>query len=364
MGMSDTLLKERIRELLRELVDIRGVSGFEQDIAWAISAKLGEVADDVCIDNMGNVYAVKDGGLPGPTIMLAAHADSVGGIVTEILGNGLVRFQPVGLVSLSSLPSTRVWVGKTRGVIGAVPGHFKSGSDGTSTSSAFSVDVGASNSTEVKAFGIDVGSPVSFAGSLVELGNPDRLCSQYVDDRIGCALLLLLLRDIAHERFAGKVNVAITVREETNMAGARIAATRLEPDCAIAVDTVPASDTLPGGSGKFGLGLGPVIQLGEGVQGAFVGTMAHPGMKDAILRSASAQGIQVQLSAEVGRWTTDAAAIHASGCGIPTGFVSVPRRYAHSPNEVMDLNDAASALKILKGVVLSLGNLDLRFVKR
>ena len=203
---------------------------------------------------MGNVYAVKDGGLPGPTIMLAAHADSVGGIVTEILGNGLVGFNLLGLSTFRRC--RRLAYGWARQESrGAVPGHFKSGSDGTSTSSAFSVDVGASNSTEVKAFGIDVGSPVSFAGSLVELGNPDRLCSQYVDDRIGCALLLYYFVTLPMSGLR-ESQCSDHGAEETNMAGARIAATRLEPDCAIAVDTVPASDTLPGGSGKFGLGLG------------------------------------------------------------------------------------------------------------
>lgn len=362
--MANESLKHSIKETLRELVDISAVSGFEQDVAAIMAQKLGEYADEVFVDNMGNVYAAKDGGLPGPSIMFAAHADSVGGLVTEILDSGLIRFQPVGLVSLASLPATRVLVNGVNGVIGAVPGHFGAAAENADPGVAPCIDVGAPDADTVRSWGIDVGSPVAFAGGLVELGNSDRLCSQAIDDRIGCVLLLLMLRDLATRRFAGKVHAVVTVREETNMGGARVAATRLAPDCAIAVDTVPASDTLPGGAGKFALGRGPVVQLAEGVQGAFVGTMAHPAMKEAILRSAASQGIRVQLSAEVGRWTTDASAIHLAGVGVPTGFVSVPRRYAHSPGEVMDLNDAVGALEVLKGVALSLDSLDIRFVRR
>lgn len=357
------MVKERLKQILGELVELRGVSGFEQDVVEAVALRLRALADSVEIDNFGNVYAVKQGHLPGPCLMLSAHADEVGGVVSQILPNGLLRFETVGVVSRTVLPATRVMVNQVPGVIGSAPAHLETGGGQAGGAHGdLHIDVGASSDAEVRALGIEVGSAVSFAGGLVELGNSDRLCSHAIDDRIGCAILICLLEELVGVEFAGRVAAVVTVQEETTMSGARIAASRLQPDCAIALDTVPADDTATGMQSRFGIGRGPVIQLAEGVQAAYVGTMAHPGVKKAILAAAAKNNIKVQLAAEIGHWTTDAAAIHVASRGVPTGFISIPRRYAHSPAEVVDINDAVAAVQLLKGVIHDLGNLDLRFV--
>lgn len=358
------MVKDAIKRVICELTSLNGVSGFEQQVVKRMAEKLQPVADQVEIDNFGNIYAIKEGTKAGPTLMVAAHSDEVGAIVNEILSNGLLRFKTIGVVSDAILPATRVKVADINGVIGSIPAHLEMGAAPgmINNQASLSIDVGAASAEEVRAWGIEIGTPVAFAGEVTDLGNPDRICGRAIDDRVGCAIILRTFHELNDVDFAGKVVGVITVQEETTMSGARIAANRLRPDCAIAVDTVPASDTLTGGSVKFAIGRGPVIQLGDGVQKAFVGSIAHPAMKQVILQTAKDLGIPVQLAAEIGQWTTDAAAIHASASGVPTGYISIARRYAHSPVEVMDLNDAANAVRLLKGVIHGLGDIDLRFV--
>lgn len=358
-------MKDDLKRLLVELTSLPGVSGFEQQVVRRVAEKLQETSDKVEVDKFGNVYAFKEGSADGPTLMVLAHADEVGAIVSEILPNGLLKFKTIGVVSDAILPATRVKVAGINGVIGSIPAHLEMGSTfGIVNSQAtLSIDIGAASAEEARSWGIEIGTPVTFAGEIAEMGNPDRICGHAIDNRVGCAIIIRLLEELKNIDFPGKVVGVIAVQEETSMSGARIAANRIKPDCAIAVDTVPADDTSNRGSIKFAIGCGPVIQLGDGVQRAFVGNFAHPAIKQTILKAAAEQGIPVQLAAEIGHWTTDAAAIHTAGEGIPTGYISVPRRYAHSPAEVMDINDAVGAVQILKGVIGELGTINLRFVQ-
>lgn len=356
-------MKSALKRLLSKLTSLQGVSGFEQQVVKKVAEKLQGLADKVEVDHFGNVYAYKEGTADGPTLMVTAHADEVGAIVNEILPIGLLKFKTMGVVSEAVLPATRVKVAGINGVIGAVPAHLEMTTGAATTRSLLNIDVGASSADEVRSWGIEIGTPVSFAGELVELGNPDRICNHAIDDRVGCAIIISLFEELSKMQIDGQVVGVITVQEETSMSGARIAANRLQPDCAIAIDTVPASDTITPEQLKFAIGRGPVIQLGDGVQQAFVGSVAHPAVKRAILEAAAKREIPVQLAVEIGNWTTDVAALHCAGKGVPCGYVSIPRRNAHSPVEVMDINDAVHAVQILKGVVEELGGLDLAFIR-
>jgi len=356
--------KFQLVQLLKELCQIHGVSGYEQQVVAGLKKKLAENADEVNVDVFGNVIALKRGTGKGRSLMLVAHADEVGGVVNEILPNGLLRFGKIGFVSETVLPAAKVWVGEVPGVVGAKPAHLESPLEhGRVTPiQQLHIDVGASSPEEVKKLGIEIGSPVSFAGELSELGNPDRLCGRAIDDRVGCVALLELMRRLKNIEPAGDIYAVISVREETNMSGAAMAASALKPDMAIAIDTVPADDIVPGRC-KFAIGRGPVIQLIEGVQTAYVGTIIHPAVKDAIFEAAKTAGVDIQLAAEAGNWTTDAASIHVSAGGIPTGFISIPRRYAHSPGEVVDINDVVGAIDILTALTKVMANIQLRFIE-
>jgi endoglucanase len=347
----------RLKELLRELVFLPGVSGFEHEVVGYLSNLFSPLCDEVQLDPFGNLCGVRRGRQEGPSLMLLAHADEVGGIVVGVEANGLVRFNTVGVVSPRILPGRLVRVNEVLGVIGVPPAHLETEHERQQVKLPLGlfIDVGAGSEEEVRALGISEGDPVAFWGEFHELAGGSLVCSRAIDNRIGCAILVALLERLRGLDLPGTVYFGVSVQEEIGMRGARMLAERFRPQHAIVVDTVPTDDPCPHGGLRLSnvrLGSGPVVQVAEGVPGAYVGTVAHRGLVRRITAVANRLGISIQKSALYGLYTTDAAAVHVSAGGIPTAMLSVPRRYAHSPVEVVDLGDAVAALRILESIVL------------
>ena len=211
------------------------------------------------------------------------------------------------------------------------------------------IDVGAASAAEVGDLGIRVGDPVTFIGELAEFSGGDRVCGKAMDDRMGVAILLQVLAELRGVTPYGTVQAVGTVLEEVGLRGAIMAAFRLEPDYAIAIDGLSAGDTpdsSPTQDIAVIMGRGPVVLLAAST-GAFRGSIAHPAMKRHLLAAAAATHIPVQLATHLGRGSTEAASIHLVREGIPTISIGVPRRYSYSPNEMVDLNDAATAVRLL-----------------
>ncbi len=341
---------------LEQLCGLRGISGQEQDICRGIYKMLEPVCDELSVDRSGNITATMRGVKEAPSLMFAAHIDQVGGIVNYIYPNGLLSFRTVGGVSRKTLPSTRVFVGDLPGVMTAPPAHMES-ADKTAVWDLM-IDIGAESAADAASMGAQVGDGVCFAGDFTALG-ANRICSQSIDDRVGCALLVQMAREL--KSHPGDVILAFSVREETTMSGAHMLVQRCRPDCAIAIDTVPTDDT-HSPNPRYGIGKGPVLQLMEGIQASFVGNAVHPAIKKSLLRLAGQKEIPIQLCADVGTWTTDGTALHRAGEGIPTGYISIPRRYAHSPSEVLDLRDAWHAYSLMEAFAADMDNLDLSFI--
>jgi putative aminopeptidase len=201
----------------------------------------------------------------------------------------------------------------------------------------------------VAALGIRVGDPVTFIGELAEFAGGDRVCGKAMDDRMGVAILLQLMAELREMTPYGTVQAVGTVLEEVGLRGAIMAAYRLQPDYAIAIDGLSAGDTpdsSPTQDISVVMGRGPVVLLAAST-GAFRGSIAHPAMKRHLLTAAAAADIPVQLATHLTRGSTEAASIHLVREGIPTISVGVPRRYSYSPNEMIDLNDAAAAVRLL-----------------
>ncbi len=340
--------------LLTKLCAAKGVSGQEQEVVSLIKTELEGRCDEVSVDHMGNIIAVKKGSGTAPTLLMVAHTDEVGAIINEVRDNGLLSFKTVGYVSEPALQAIRVMVGNCPGVIGAPPAHTAKPGDAVE----LIIDIGASSKEEVLSMGVNVGTPVTFLGELLKLGGY-RVTSHAIDDRVGCAVLLSLLDKVNNP--SGDVIFGFSVREETTMTGATMIANRTRPDCAIAIDTVPTDDIKS--AGKFRIGAGPVMQLMEGVMKSYVGNAVHPGIKKALLSASEASENPVQLCAEVGGWTTDGHALHQAAEGIPTGYLSIPRRYAHSPAEVLDLRDPIAAVDILAELIEKMDKINLDFIQ-
>lgn len=340
--------------LFEKLCSIPGVSGQEQNVAKAIKAELISRGAQVSTDRLGNVSAVIKGQGKAPSLMFIAHMDEVGAIVSEVCDNGLLNFRTVGCVAAATLAATKVLVDGVPGAISAPPAHMDKGE-----APRLYIDVGAESKEEVYEMGIDVGSMVSFDTAFTTMGK-NRVCGHALDDRVGCTMLIKLLEDIDFVP-DGDVILGFSIREETNMTGAGMLVDMHKPDWAVPIDTVPMRMS-SGGRPLIDIGKGPVFQLAEGVMSAYVGNFVHVGVKKALIKAARDANMPYQLCAEVGDWTTDGDTITRANGGTPSGYLSIPRRSAHSAAEVMDLRDPLRGVEIMKALIKNMSEIELDIV--
>jgi putative aminopeptidase FrvX len=350
----DETLKNEVKTLLAELTAIPGISGQETLVVKRLVELLTPLADSVEVDRFGNIFALKKGSKPGPRLMITAHSDEIGAMVKSIEKDGYLRFQKVGGTLDPLLLGRQVMVNGHVGVIGVKAGHMQTPEERTRvvSSNNLYVDLGVNSAEEVRAMGIRVGDPIVYVAPLSAMGgNPDRVFGKAVDDRIGCALMVKLFEQLQDMDLAGDVYGVITVQEEVGLRGATVAAHRLNPDLAIALDTVPAGDTPDINTNKelpILIGHGPAIQVLSGGTGG-KGFLLNPAVKKFIVDVAEEAGVPHQLAVFSGG-NTDATAMHLVQDGIFAAALTIPRRYSHSPVEMLDLNDAIHALDLLLAV--------------
>lgn len=345
-------MKDALRQLLCEMAVLHAVAGFEREMVVYVREALAPYADEVSVDRYGNVTAVRRGRPDGPRLMLAAHLDEVGLTVKGIEPNGFLRVDPLGGFPQAMFANRRVSVNGRFGVAGVKSGHLQRPEERGRVVPIreLYVDVGADDAAGVAALGIRIGDPVAILGELQEFAGSDRVAMKAADDRTGCATLIQLFRELAGAELAGTLYGVGTVLEEVGLRGAPMAAHRLRPDYAVALDGQPAADT-PDASltqdAAVALGRGPTILLAAST-GNYRGSIAHPAVKRLLIQAAEHAGVPYQLCTNIGGGSTDAASIHLVGEGIPTGTVGVPRRYSYSANEVLDLNDLEGGVRLLR----------------
>jgi putative aminopeptidase FrvX len=350
--------KDRIRELTTELAALDGVAGFEQPVVRRLVELLTPLADEVAVDGFGNVIATRRGRHERPHLMISAHSDEIGGVVRAIEPNGLIRFERLGGLLETLMVGRRVRVRGHRGVTGVRAGHVQTPEERLRVPPMrdLYVDLGLDSAAAVAALGIHVGDPIAYEAEMVTLANPDRLCGKALDNRLSCALLVRLLERLRGVELGGTLLAVVTVQEEVGLRGARVISHALYPDYAIVVDTLPTGDTPDVDFYRelaIRLGDGPVIPLVSGA--AFGnGNILHPAIKRLLLETAAREGIPVQ-PALFTQSMSDLAAVHLARGGIPAGAINIPRRYAHSPVETADLNDALQALRLMEAVARDLG---------
>jgi putative aminopeptidase len=346
-------MKDALKATLRDLSTLHGVSGFEQQLVEYFRKRVTGLVDEVQVDRYGNVTAIRRGQQERPRLMLAAHLDEIGFIVKAVDERGFLRFDRIGGMGDGILPCRRVSVKGHFGIIGAKSGHLLTAEEQARTPvvADMYIDVGAGSAADVAAMGIRVGDPVTFIGELAEFTGGERVCAKAMDDRMGVAVLIQVLAELAGVTPYGTVFAVATVLEQVGLRGATMAAPRIGPDYAIAIDGLSAGDTPDSSLTRdipLQMGRGPVVLLASSSTSVHVrGSIAHPAMKRYLLGAAEAEGVPVQLATHLARGSTDAAAIHLSAGGVPTISIGVPRRYSYSPNEVVDLNDLAGAVRVL-----------------
>jgi len=359
---SEDRLKDELIQLTSELCRISGAPGFEHDVvAWLVE-QYEPYADEIHVDTMGNLYAVRQGDPAGPTLMISAHSDEIGGVVRAIEPGGFLRFSKLGGMLDALLVGRKVMVADHFGVVGVKAGHAQTEEERTRVLEVTKlyIDVGARSQAEVQEMGIGIGAPVTYVSDVNRFTNRDRFCGKALDNRLGCVVLLALLRGLRGAELAGDLHVVISVQEEVGLRGAQVAAYRVNPTGAIVVDTTPCGDTPDMSEDKslsIGIGKGPALRL------VSRGDVMHRGMKKLLTETADTHRIPYQLLVD-DRATTDASAIHLQREGIPTGIVTIPRRYSHTPVEVADVNDVVNTLRLLEALVARMGDLEgyLRFI--
>ena len=324
-----------MRDLIKKLTEAYGPSGHEEQIRDLIRAEVEPLADEVRVDTLGNLIALKRGNGRGKKVMLAAHMDEIGLIISYVDEKGFLRAQPIGGLDVMTLVGGRVqFADGTLGVIAPEKrGEFKKEPE----LAKVYVDIGATSREEAQA---RLGQAASFVRPFVDLGQ--RLLAKAFDDRIGCAVLIQTLRQL--ENSPHDVFFVFSVQEEVGLRGARTSAFGLEPEVGIAVDITVAADTPEAPKMAMKLGDGPCIKVMDS------GMLAHPGIKDLLIETAEAHDIPYQLEVLTGG-TTDAAAIQLVHRGVPAGCVSIACRYFHTPSEMVDMNDVENTVKLFLAVL-------------
>lgn len=341
-------------ELLREIIFLPGVSGWEDQVRNWIAERIKGYGDPN-VDALGNLTLTIGKG--EKHALFVAHMDEIGLVVSHIEDNGYVRVRKVGGID------DRILVGRTvdiypggkpdpvPGVIGLKPPHLmkdraKEMSQVTKVEDIL-IDVGTRSREETEALGVTKLSPVLLRKHFSVLAN-DLVASRGFDDRLGCAALLETLEAIAGEKLNARITFAWSVQEELGLRGAYALGNEIRPDYAVAIDSCTTGDSpqVDFHLSAVKLGEGPVLRMFDRM--AFASRM----LMDHIGDAAEKTGIPIQVAITGG--TTDGAAIQTFGTAmIPLG---IPIRYVHSPTEVMSLHDFDNLVKLLTLVARNIGS--------
>jgi endoglucanase len=332
-------------DLLERLLTTPGPSGHERAAAavWReAAAPVGEVSSDT----LGSSWVRVPGRAGGPSLALVGHIDEIGAVVTHLGDDGFAAIRPIGGFDPHTMLAQRVDVLARDGVVpGVVAARYQRRKRleprKTIDYEDLYLDVGAADGEELRGL-LRPGDAVVWHGAPLALRG-ERMASRSFDNRIGCYVALEAARRIA-ERGGGPgdvIAVAAVQEEVGDFAGSRTTAFATEPEVALAIDVTHATDIRGGDhddEGKIVLGSGATLTRGPPL---------HPGVFELLHDAAEAEGIPFSVEVSRGTTWTDADAVYLSRRGVPTGLVSVPLRYMHSPIETVDLDDIEQAVRLI-----------------
>ena len=334
-------------ELLEQLSNRFGVSGFEDEVRDWISETVRPLADRIEVDVLGNLIVRIN---PGQnfTLMLDAHMDEIGLMVSHVEEGGFLRFALIGAWDPRVLPGHQAEIksrdgAKHRGVIASTPPHVQTPDEQKQPWKVedLFIDVGAPSKEAVEAMGIGPGTPGTLAYPFQVLGN-HRVMGKALDDRVGCTILIRCLEHFAKHRPDFTIAANFAVSEEVGLRGAKTAGYRIQPDVALVVEGTAGADT-PGTlphKCPTRLGQGPAISLAD------KSMIVDPSFVRFIEQTGSALKIPWQHKLPLSG-ATDAGAIHLSRGGVLAAVISVPCRYIHSPSSILDLTDVEHTVALV-----------------
>lgn len=318
-----------MKELLKKLTQAYGPSGSESSVREIIKQELSNY--ETRTDALGNLIVEKPG--KGNKIMLAAHMDEIGLMVTHIDDNGFLRFDFIGGVNPFHLPGERVQF--ANGVLGVI-GVEKLDKVADLKRESLYIDLGVESKEDALKL-VKIGDSASFVAPFIDLGN--RAVSKAMDNRSACAVLVKLMQELPETN--NHITAVFTVQEEVGLRGATTAAFAVEPDYGLAIDVTATGDTPKGLTMEVGLNKGAAIKVKDR------SIIVHPYVKEKLVELAEKESIPYQMEVlEFGG--TDAGAIHLSRAGVPSGVLSIPCRYVHSRSEMVDIRDMDAVLRLAK----------------
>jgi tetrahedral aminopeptidase len=322
--------------LIQKLVDTPGPSGYENRVRELVGKEIEPLVDEISVDRLGNLIARK--GQPeanGLKIMLAAHLDELGLTATHIDEQGFVRFLPVGELSpLSCMSSCVQFLNGAHGIIGVE--RLADGNRAPTFENLF-IDLGYTNRAECQ---VRVGDEAVFVQPFTDLGK--RLTGKALDDRVGVAVLVEILRQMQLKKIACPHGLyfVFSVQEQIGARGAITAAFGVNPDLGIAIDATPGGDTPGGRRPGVSLGKGPAIRVRDG------STVFDPAIVDWMVRTAEGARMPFQLEVVENEYNAGRA-IQLSRAGVPVGCLSLPCRYLHCPDQMMDYQDVQNSVQFM-----------------
>lgn len=325
-------------ELLKQLCMLDGTSGDEGAVRDFVISQIKDYCE-YKVDNLGNIIAFKKGkNTPKKKVLVDAHLDEVGLIITHIEENGFLRFATVGGIDTAALMFRRVLInGKILGVIGGKPVHLCEGDERKKLPSPDSlyIDLGASSKEEVEQL-VSVGDCAIMCSDFTQVG--DKVLAKALDDRVGCAVLIDLLKQDAQYDFYA----SFSTQEEVGLRGAGVVAYSVAPDAAIVIDGTTAADVA---------GVAPQKQVCRQGEGAVVSFMDGATSYDREYYNAALNsGIKAQSKTAVAGGN-NSGAIHLSRGGVRTVALSVPCRYIHTSGSTCDMRDVIAVRDLTKYMI-------------
>jgi len=340
---------DELATLLKTLTEAHGIPGYEteiREVMRGLLAGLGEIEQD----NIGSLICRR--GESGPRVMLAAHMDEIGFMVKHITPEGFIRFTPLGgwfdQVLLGQRVVIKTGKGDVIGVIGAKPPHLLSPDERKKVveKKDMYIDIGATSAREVEEAGVRVGDPIVPLAPFQILAGGRAYLAKAFDDRVGCAVLVEVMRRLTREGHPNTVYGVATVQEEVGLRGAATSVEKVNPEVALILESDIAGD-VPGikpEESPVKLGGGPTIVVYDARM------IPNLRLRDLAVETAQSLGIPIQFSVIEGG-ATDGGVIHLHKGGVPTLVIGVPARHIHSHSAIIHREDVERAIALVTALV-------------
>ncbi|MBO1307644.1 glutamyl aminopeptidase [Enterococcus sp. 669A] len=345
-------MQESTYKRIKELTELQGTSGFEDDIRAYMKKELTPLVDKVQQDGLGGIFGLKQAAEDAPRVMVAAHMDEVGFMLTEITPRGLFKVVPLGGWNPYVVSAQRFTLKTKKGnypcISSSVPPHLLRGTGGQSQVKVEDIlfDAGFESRDEALEYGVLPGDTIVPKVETIKTANGKNIISKAWDNRYGCTVVLEALETLQEETLDYTLIAGANVQEEVGLRGAKPAVTKFKPDLFFAVDC-SAADDLTTTNGTFGhLGEGTLLRIQD------PGMILLPRLREYLLDTAETHNIPYQYF--VSKGGTDAGAAHTANEGIPSSVIGVSGRYIHTHQTMFSIADFDAAremlIQVLKGL--------------